>query len=413
MGRSFNKDPSVNMQNSKPNAIPLPMVDGARPSVSTEQAVRERYSGASQEREEALCCPVTYPTELLKAIPQEVIEKDYGCGDPTPFVKPGDTVLDLGSGGGKLCFISAQLAGPDGKVIGVDCNNDMLSLARRNKPEFVKNVGYDNVEFRCGLIQDLQLDLEKLAEATPNIDTSTVEGLIELRQTEQRLRQELTLIPDNSVDCVISNCVLNLVRTDDRESLFRELYRVLKIGGRAAISDIVCDEEPTAEMKADPTLWSGCLSGAWREDRFIQQFEQAGFYGIQVANWSAEPWQVVEGVEFRSMTVLALKGDDGPCLERHQAVIYRGPFESVKDDDDHTYYRGKRMAVCDRTFQHLKRSAFADQFVFIEPADPVPLDDASYFDCNRDAIRNPGVTKGGATSIRTDADECCGGSNCC
>ena len=401
------------METSKRNSTQLPLVNGDRPSISAEQAVRERYSNASQAREEALCCPVTYPTELLKAIPKEVIEKDYGCGDPTPFVRQGDTVLDLGSGGGKLCFISAQLAGPQGKVIGVDCNNDMLSLARRNQPEFAANVGFDNVEFRCGMIQDLQLDLEELAKISSKIDTSSVEGLIEMRQAEQRLRMELTLIPDQSVDCVISNCVLNLVRTEDRDSLFRELYRVLKVGGRAAISDIVCDEEPTAEMKSDPTLWSGCLSGAWREDKFLQQFEQAGFYGIEIANWSADPWQVIEGIEFRSMTVLAMKGDNGPCLERHQAVIYRGPFDSVKDDDGHSYHRGKRMAVCDRTFQHLKRSAFAEHFVFLEPEEPVPLEDASYFDCNRDAVRNPGVTKGGMTSIRTERDDCCGESNCC
>src|SRR5262245_24406368 len=105
----------------------------AKAQCSPEQAVRDRYTQGAAERQAELCCPVSYNTDLLKIIPPEVIEKDYGCGDPTPFVRPGDTVLDLGCGGGKVCFIAAQLVGPTGKVIGVDCNPDMLALARRHQ----------------------------------------------------------------------------------------------------------------------------------------------------------------------------------------------------------------------------------------------------------------------------------------
>jgi arsenite methyltransferase len=129
-------------------------------TIHVEQSVRSRYSGAAQEREAALCCPVNYRAELLEAIPQDILERDYGCGDPSPFVKAGDTVLDLGSGGGKLCYITAQLVGAEGRVIGVDCNTEMLALARRHQAEVVERIGFDNVSFRCGLIQDLQLDLE-------------------------------------------------------------------------------------------------------------------------------------------------------------------------------------------------------------------------------------------------------------
>src|SRR5262245_49909973 len=99
-----------------------------------EASVRARYSEAARGVEAALCCPIAYDPKYLVVIPADVLERDYGCGDPTPYVRSGDTVLDLGSGGGKVCFIAAQVVGPRGKVIGVDCNADMLSLARRNRP---------------------------------------------------------------------------------------------------------------------------------------------------------------------------------------------------------------------------------------------------------------------------------------
>ena len=106
--------------------------------MAAEEAVRERYAAAAREAEPALCCPVSYDPRLLEAIPAEVLERDYGCGDPTPFIRPGDTVLDLGAGGGKVCFIAAQVAGPSGRVIGVDCNPEMLALARAHRPAVVQ-----------------------------------------------------------------------------------------------------------------------------------------------------------------------------------------------------------------------------------------------------------------------------------
>ena len=104
------------------------------PTMTVDSAVRDRYSAAAQAAEPALCCPVDYDAQWLAAIPDEVIERDYGCGDPSKWVQPGDTVLDLGSGGGKICFIASQVVGPTGHVIGVDCTDEMLALARRNQP---------------------------------------------------------------------------------------------------------------------------------------------------------------------------------------------------------------------------------------------------------------------------------------
>src|SRR5467141_3029666 len=131
----------------------------------TETIVRERYAAGAKERADKLCCPVDYESEYLKAIPQEVVERDYGCGDPTRYLREGEVIVDLGSGTGKICFIAAQIVGPKGKVIGVDMTDEMLEVARRNAPIVAQRIGYANVEFHKGRIQDLALDLEKLDEA--------------------------------------------------------------------------------------------------------------------------------------------------------------------------------------------------------------------------------------------------------
>src|SRR5438552_12759748 len=131
---------------------------------SKERIVRQRYAAGAKERADKLCCPVNYDSEYLKVIPPEVIERDYGCGDPSRYLREGETVLDLGSGTGKICFIAAQVDGPTGKIIGVDMTDEMLEVARRNAPIVAERIGYANVEFRKGRIQDLALDLELLDE---------------------------------------------------------------------------------------------------------------------------------------------------------------------------------------------------------------------------------------------------------
>jgi ubiquinone/menaquinone biosynthesis C-methylase UbiE len=274
---------------------------------SPEAAVEQRYAAASKQVEPALCCPVNYDTRLLEVIPTEVLERDYGCGDPSRYVQAGETVLDLGSGGGKLAFIAAQVVGSQGRVIGVDCNLDMLQLARWAAPQVADRLGYANVDFRCGLIQDLQLDLERLEASLQQEPIRTIGGFLRSRQIQDQLRIQHPLVESNSVDCVVSNCVLNLVRLADRHSLFAEIFRVLRPGGRCVISDIVSDQSVPTDMQRDPELWSGCLSGAFREDQFLQAFSLAGFQNIQLAQRAAEPWQVVRGIEFRSVTVIAHK----------------------------------------------------------------------------------------------------------
>src|SRR5260370_17506349 len=113
-----------------------------------ETIVRQRYAAGAKERADKLCCPVNYESAYLSIIPQEVIERDYGCGDPSRYLREGETVLDLGSGTGKICFIAAQIVGPKGRVIGVDMTDEMLEAARRNTPIVPEPIGYPNVDSR-------------------------------------------------------------------------------------------------------------------------------------------------------------------------------------------------------------------------------------------------------------------------
>jgi len=378
-----------------------------------ENAVSSRYSAAARTTEAALCCPIKYDPKLLEVIPDEILDRDYGCGDPSPYVRSSDTVLDLGSGSGKLCYIASQLVGPEGRVIGVDCNETMLQLARSHQPHVASRIGFDNVSFRCGMIQDMQLDLELYAKELNALNRSGVSAILEQRLLERRLRRDKPLVACESVDCVVSNCVLNLVQPKDRRELFREIFRVLKMNGRAAISDIVSDEDLPPHMQANPELWSGCISGAWREDDFLAEFERAGFHGMYIAKREAHPWQTVEGIEFRSMTVVAWKGKQGPCLERNQAVIYRGPFREIEDDDGHLFRRGRPTAVCDKTFQLLKCGPFAENFFFVTPYADVPLEDAQEFNCRRNAFRHPRETKGQDYNATTESNGSCSSNGSC
>ena len=389
-------------------------MEGNLTLANQNHAVRQRYSAAAHQAEAALCCPVSYGPEFLKAIPAEILEKDYGCGDPSPFVNPGETVVDLGSGGGKLCYIAAQIVGAKGKVIGVDYNADMLALSRKYQADVAGKLGFINTDFRCGKIQDLSLNLELLAERLKGMAIESPEDWLAAQSLADELRINEPLIASNSVDCVVSNCVLNLVDPGARKQMFGEILRVLKVGGRIAISDIVSDEDVPVEMQRDGHLWSGCISGAWREDRFLQEFVDAGFQGVQIAKLEKDPWQVVNGIEFRSMTVVAIKPETGVCLEQNQAGVYRGPFQTVKDDDGRTYQRGQRTAVCGRTYRTLQAGPYAGQFIGFEPQEPVDSKTAEAFDCSVDQIRNPRTTKGAAaTMVTLNPSSCCGSNDCC
>lgn len=387
----------------------LPLINA-----NVESEVIRRYANGAKEVEAELCCPTTYDQQYLKLLPTEIIEKDYGCGDPSSYVFEGETVLDLGSGAGKLCYIIAQKVGRQGKVIGVDFNPEMLNLARKYQTEMADKLGYKNFSFVKGKIQDLSLDLEWVEE---KLFQKPVTNLTQWQnfQDECASKSKIEpLIANDSIDVVVSNCVLNLVRPEDKQQLFQEIFRVLKRGGRAIISDIVCDEPPTPEILANPELWSGCIAGAFLEAEFLEMFEKAGFYGVEILSRQESPWQVIDGIEFRSLTIRAFKGKEGPCLERYQSVVYKGPWKSVRDDDGHTFYRGQRMAVCDKTFQIMTNNPYAKDLIAINPKELIPLEQAPPFNCKGPSIRSAKETKGlGYKETILSNESCdCGPSGC-
>ncbi|HVO92719.1 MAG TPA: methyltransferase domain-containing protein, partial [Terriglobales bacterium] len=259
-----------------------------------------------------------------------------------------------------------------------------------------------------------QTDLELVDEYLRGNPIRSVTDLARLERYQSMIRRDQPLVPDESIDVIVSNCVLNLVRPEDKQKLFAEMYRVLKRGGRAVILDIVSDEPVPEHLTRNPELWSACVSGAFQEEDFLRAFEAAKFHGIQLEDFRSESYQIVEGIEFRAVTVTAYKGKEGPCIERNQAVIYRGPWKQVVDDDGHTLKRGARTAVCDKTFNLYSQPPYAGQFIALPPRQEVALEGAGVFDCARDHKRYPRETKGAEFKITQTRGGSCGpGSGCC
>jgi arsenite methyltransferase len=375
--------------------------------LNVEEVVRDRYTQGAREREGSLCCPTSYDGRFLAVLPAEIIERDYGCGDPSAYVREGDTVLDLGSGSGKICYIAAQIVGPAGHVVGVDMNDEMLGLARRHQPEIARRLGYDNVSFHRGKIQDLRTDWDAADAYLRHHPVASVGDFGDFERVLAEQRGTRPLVADDSVDVVVSNCVLNLVREQDKQMLFGEIFRVLRRGGRAVISDIVSDEVVPEALKQDPELWSGCIAGAFQESAFFDAFSAAGFHGIELLQRDEQPWRAVDGVEFRAVTVRAWKGKQGPCWDHNQAVIYRGPWSEVRDDDGHALRRGVPMAVCEKTFRLYTSEPYARDIVPILPRVPVVAEAAPPFDCHRDTMRHPRETKGLEYRATTEAAAVC------
>ncbi|MCG8670106.1 MAG: methyltransferase domain-containing protein [Pseudomonadales bacterium] len=373
--------------------------------MDVKASVLERYSGGAKEREESLCCPVDYDTSLLKILPQEIIDKDYGCGDPSRYVQVGDIVLDLGSGGGKICYMAAQLVGDEGKVIGVDMNDDMLELAKRHQADMAEKLGGDKVEFRKGHIQDLALSLDSVETFIKRNPIETLDELEDFELWKRKERVENPMVEDESVTLVVSNCVLNLVANEDRTHMINEIFRVLKPGGRVAISDIVSDELVPEHLQKDPHLWSGCISGAFEEKEFIQAFLDAGFIGVAYDKWDGEPWQVVEDIEFRSVTLTAYKPVATKALDAGQAVIYKGPFKEVYDEYGRVYKRGDRVAVSERFFDNITQGAYKDHFIAVEPKDTPQEKQA--FCAKPGTLRPVKETKGGVHNSGENGGGCC------
>src|SRR2546423_14560855 len=222
-----------------------------------KNVVKEKYGQAALRAREGVssCCgaapssecgadPITsnlYESGETSGVPQEAVLASLGCGSPTALAQlnTGEIVLDLGSGGGIDVLLSAKRVGPAGKAYGLDMTDEMLALARENQ----RKAGVDNVEFLKGEIENIPL-------------------------------------PDNSVDVVISNCVINL--SADKDRVLREAFRVLKPGGRFAVSDVVVRGDVPVEVQRSMELWVGCIAGALNDSEYVSKLAQAGFEGIDI-----------------------------------------------------------------------------------------------------------------------------------
>ncbi|MDP6963239.1 MAG: methyltransferase domain-containing protein [Planctomycetota bacterium] len=329
---------------------------------TVNDAVSERYAEGANAVVPELCCPVSYDGRYLEILPEEIIDRDYGCGDPSQFVAEGETVLDLGSGGGKICYMASQIVGPKGKVIGVDMTPDMLELSRKYQQQMADKIGWHNTTFFRGQIENLKLDLDQLDNWLGDNKVEGVESMQGMQAEINRLEQESPMIADNSVDVVVSNCVLNLVAPDLKQKLFEEIYRVLKPGGRAVISDIVSSERVPEHLQKDSELWSGCISGAFEEVDFLNAFADVGFVGVKSEIRQSEAWQVVEDIEFRSMTVIAYRPHEAPCCSAGGDVIYKGPFEAVSDESGTIFARGEKVAVSASQLETMSSSPYKQYF---------------------------------------------------
>ncbi len=293
------------------------------------EVVRGFYTDAAETPREGLCCPTAYDRADVAHIPEEVLQRAYGCGSPVSSVglKEGEVVLDLGSGSGIDCFIAAKKVGSTGRVIGVDMTEKMIELAQTYLEKVGENLGYRNVEFRKGYLEEIPLE-------------------------------------DESVDVVISNCVVNL--SSDKERVLKEVYRVLKHRGRFCMADIVSEEDVPQSIRENPTLWGECIGGAMKEEDFLHMARRAGAYGLNTRGRAF--YREVEGVRFNSVIITGYKFIKGSeCLYRGHYAIYNGPFSSVHDDDGHQYPAGVPVEICTDTLEKLTSPPYAGLFTIISP----------------------------------------------
>jgi len=313
---------------------------------SQRENAREYYGRTLQstgDLKTGACCTSAVPAahrKLLANIEDEVIERFYGCGSPLPEALEGCTVLDLGCGTGRDAYLAAQLVGPHGKVIGIDMTAEQLAVARRHADTHARRFGYDapNTEFHEACIEDL-------ASAG---------------------------IADESVDVVISNCVINL--SPEKHRVFSEILRVLKPGGELYFADVFVDRRLPASLAEDPVLHGECLGGAMYEEDFRRLLYRLGCPDYRIVEAREIPIDDpgIAGktgrARFFSRTIRTFKlaSVEDRCEDYGQAICYRGSIPGHPDhfvlDDHHDFETGKLYEVCGNTAAMAGETRFGAHF---------------------------------------------------
>ena len=338
----------------------------------TLEAVKNYYGEvlkSSADLQTSACCVAeampAHLSAILRDIHPEVRDRFYGCGSPLPPALEGATVLDLGCGSGRDCYLLSRLVGPQGRVIGIDMTDEQLAVARRHVDYHAQKFGYANVEFQHGYIEDL------------------------------------AGIADASVDLVVSNCVLNL--SPDKPRVFAEIFRVLKPGGELYFSDVFADRRIPAPLASDPLLLGECLGGALYVEDFRRLIARAGCQDARVV--SSSPLAInnpdverrIGFVRFHSMTIRAFKLDlEDRCEDFGQVATYLGTVpehpHAFDLDDHHHLETGRPMLVCGNSADMLGKSRYAPHFRI----DGEKITHFGLFDCAPPSPTPAGTASGGA-----------------
>lgn len=345
------------------------------------EAVKEYYGKVLKNNNDlkttACCTAESVPfhlRDILKEIHDEVIIKFYGCGSPIPLLDlEGKTVLDLGSGSGRDCYILSKLVGPKGKVIGIDMTEEQLEVAKKYQEYHQKKFGYEksNIEFIQGYIEDLK---------SANIQ-------------------------DNSIDLVVSNCVINL--SPNKESVFKEIFRVLKPGGELYFSDVFSDRRIPTNVASDNVILGECLGGAlYAEDfrRILNRCGCADFRAISKTKIDVNDKNILNvtgNINFFSITIRAFKLNlEDRCEDFGQVGYYLGSIPNAPHsftlDDHHLFYTNRPMLVCGNTADMISKSHYGKHFKVIGNKDT----HHGLFDC-------------GTTPTDSNSNNDCASGACC
>ncbi len=312
-----------------------------------QEKVKEYYGktikNTSDLKTSACCSADALPLHVraaLKEIDNEILDKFYGCGSPIPYAIDGSVILDLGSGTGRDVYVASKLVGEKGRVIGVDMTDEQLEVARRHVGSQMERFGFlePNVEFHKGYIEDLK----PLG------------------------------IKDNSVDIVISNCVINL--SQDKKAVFSEIFRVLKEGGEFYFSDVFSDRRLPTHLQKDPVFVGECLGGALYIEDFRRMLRELGCLDYRVVTSrklsldDPKMEEMAGDISFYSMTIRAFKLNtlEDICENYGQTAKYLGTIAESRDsftlDDHHIFTVGEAVVVCGNTASMLEETRYSDHF---------------------------------------------------